>query len=191
MTKQYFQFLIKFFPVILFAGIFISCENDLKKVAEITENNLWPSETAKKIEVYFSDSGKVTMKLTAGKLERYNAEKSRIELSDSVYIEFYDSIKKPENIIYAQRMTHFEDEKYIEARNNVVVKNKKGETLNTEYLKWNQEDETIFTDQFVKISTEKEIITGHGLEADQNFSKYKIKKVIGTFTIDSEEDENN
>jgi hypothetical protein len=36
----------------------------------------------------------------------------------------------------------------------------------------------------VKITTAKEVITGNGLEANQDFTKYEIKNIIATIRLD-------
>ena len=40
---------------------------------------------------------------------------------------------------------------------------------------------------FVKITTEDEIIMGEGFESNQSFTKFKIKKIKGTISLDEEE----
>ena len=72
----------------------------------------------------------------------------------------------------------------MEAREDVVVVNTKKETLNTEHLVWNKEKKTIITEEFVKITTEDEVIFGHGLESNQDFTKYRIKNIKGTINIE-------
>jgi hypothetical protein len=39
----------------------------------------------------------------------------------------------------------------------------------------------------VKITTAKEVITGNGLEANQDFTRYEIKDIIATIRIDENE----
>jgi LPS export ABC transporter protein LptC len=72
------------------------------------------------------------------------------------------------------------------ARNDVVVINSKGEKLKTEELSWSKKHHRIFTDEFVTITTEDEVIYGHGLEANEDFSKYTIKKISGTIEMKNE-----
>ena len=65
----------------------------------------------------------------------------------------------------------------------MIVRNIEGDILETEKLNWNQQKEEIFTDEFVKITTENEVIFGEGLVSNQNFSRYTIRKIKGTITI--------
>ena len=59
-----------------------------------------------------------------------------------------------------------------------------GETLNTEELHWNTSKGDVFTDKFVRIETEDQILTGVGLTAKQDFSRYVIKNPQGIFNLD-------
>ncbi len=71
-------------------------------------------------------------------------------------------------------------------QSNVVVNNEKGDRLNTEYLVWNREKETIETNQFVKITTADGIIYGDGMVADQHFNNWEVKNGRGVFDIENE-----
>jgi LPS export ABC transporter protein LptC len=75
----------------------------------------------------------------------------------------------------------------MELKYNVEVVNVKGEKLNTELLVWDEEKKKITSNAFVKITTAKEIITGNGLEANQDFTKYEIKDIIATIRLDDNE----
>ena len=69
------------------------------------------------------------------------------------------------------------------AENNVIIKNTRGDILETEKLNWDQNKKEIFTNEFVKITTKNEVIYGIGLESNQNFSKYSIRNIKGVITI--------
>jgi hypothetical protein len=71
----------------------------------------------------------------------------------------------------------------MEAKGNVIIINEKGEQLNTEHIVWSQKKEQINSDAFVKITTKTEILMGDGLESNQSFTKYKIKKIRGTIQL--------
>ena len=67
--------------------------------------------------------------------------------------------------------------------------NGEGDTLCTEHLIWDEVNHTIESDEYVKIRTGEEIIYGEGLEAKEDFSSYRIKKIKGTIVIKEEKDE--
>jgi hypothetical protein len=73
------------------------------------------------------------------------------------------------------------------ARNDVVVINKKGEKLNTEELIWDEQREQIYSNAFVKITTDDEIIMGNGLESNQTFTDYTVKHITGSIKVKTED----
>jgi hypothetical protein len=71
----------------------------------------------------------------------------------------------------------------MEVKKNVVVVNEKGEQLNTEHLVWDEKKAKLLSDEFVKITTKEEVIFGTGLEANEDFTKYKIFNIKGTLSL--------
>lgn len=168
---------------ILLGTFFISCENKKEQIDAITRKEYLPGESARNIEITYSDSGRVKAKIVAGELQRMGGEKPQIEFTKGVQIWMYDSLKRPESEMSSGYAIHYENEKLVEAKKNVIVINQNGEKLNTEHLIWNQGTGMIYTKEFVKITTGDEVIIGEGLEADQYFRKYKIKNIKGTFNL--------
>ena len=68
-------------------------------------------------------------------------------------------------------------------RDKVEVVNTKNETLSTEELIWNNKTRRITSDKFVKIQTADEIIYGDGLDANEDMTNYRIKKISGTVRL--------
>ncbi len=178
---------IDFFFALPFCLLLMGCENDVKKVYELTTKANLPVDKGVNIELIYSDSAQIKIKLTAPISERFLGEKPYLEFKKGVEVIFYDSLMNQESKMSAEYAIQKETENIVEGRKNVEIINKKGEKLNTEQLFWNKETHLIYTDKFVKITTADEIIMGNGLEADQNFTKYKIKSVSGTITIKDEE----
>jgi len=68
-----------------------------------------------------------------------------------------------------------------------VAFNEAGEKLETELLFWDQRKDLIYTDRFVKITTEDQIIQGYGLESDPRLTRRKIKNLSATIYINDED----
>jgi LPS export ABC transporter protein LptC len=78
----------------------------------------------------------------------------------------------------------FKEQNQWRGRGDVEVKNlQKKEQLNTEELFWKQSDKKIFTDKFVTIRQQGDVIYGEGLEAKEDMSDYTINKLRGTFNV--------
>ncbi len=178
----------RFFSIYVLALLFVStlfsaCENDIEEVNLITSYKKLPAESGKNVLIIYSDSARIKMKLKAEQLDHYDGENAYVEFPKGINVFFYNDKNKLESNLKANYAIRYEKSNMMEAKNNVVVINDKGEKLNTEHLFWDEKKELIYSDVFVKITTKDEIIMGEGLESNQNFSKYKFKKIKGTINV--------
>ncbi|WMJ72436.1 LPS export ABC transporter periplasmic protein LptC [Cytophagaceae bacterium ABcell3] len=137
------------------------------------------------IETIYSDSTIMRVMLTAPL--QYELKSGNREFPKGVDMDFFDDKgTKSSNLV--SNYGHYDKEKklYTVTGNVVIMNFEKGERLNTEELKWKPEEKKVFTDKFVRIETEDEILTGHGLESNEDFSKYKILKPSGNFYLKDE-----
>lgn len=165
--------------------VLCACENDIEKVKIITGKKAIPAENGKDVEILYSDSAKIKARLLARELNRFSEKQPYIEMPKGIKLYFYDSNQKVNSTLTSQyaKVLQYPDNNIMEAKRKVVVVNEKNETLRTEHLVWNQKEETIISDAFVTITTKDEIIMGEGLESNQSFTKYKIKKMKGTINL--------
>lgn len=145
-----------------------------------------PVVEAEHVVTYYSDSARVTLKLEAAKqLEFDNGDR---EFPRGVYLEFYDKDGKISSTMRGDYCYYTQATGTYRASGDVVIKGvKKQEQLNTEELFWNQREETIYTDKFVRIEKDGEIHMGDGLEANQDFTEYSILKSRGSIYLDEDE----
>jgi LPS export ABC transporter protein LptC len=169
--------------------IFISCSNDIEIVYEITAESGMPAFMVEELETFYSDSGIVKVKIYAPKLVRYdNKDASFDEYPEGINVEFFDANLNTTATLDCQYAKYHIKEELWEAKNNVEIVNiEKGESLNTELLFWDLRNERIYSDKFVRIKTEKEILFGQGFESNQEFSKWRIIKPTGTILIEEDE----
>lgn len=166
-----------------------SCTNDPNEVKKISAREDLPMEITENLNLSYSDSGFVRMELAAGLAEYYpHLEEPVRKFPEGIRVKFFDSFEREESRMRADRAVQYIEKDLWEATGNVVVVNKKGEQLNTEELFWDQKNEQIYSEEFVKITTDKEVIMGEGFEADQNFESYVIHKVTGQIAIDEDEE---
>ncbi|MBL6657615.1 MAG: LPS export ABC transporter periplasmic protein LptC [Flavobacteriales bacterium] len=163
-----------------------SCSNDLEKIKEISIQNqsVFPVETIKDCEIIYSDSSKVRVLLSAAVMNRFDNEKKYIEIQNGLKVQFFDESGKKESELLSDYAIIDEENDIMQAQKNVIVRNVNGDVLESETLNWSQEKKEIFTDDFIKITTANEVIFGQGLVSNQNFTKYTIKKIKGTISIE-------
>jgi LPS export ABC transporter protein LptC len=168
-----------FFLTILFA-----CENDLRKVNLLTASDSLPVSTVKNIDLIRSVSGKVVLELTAPLLRSYEGDDPYSEFPQGLKIVFFDSLMNITSQLTAEYGISYDKQKLMEARKNVVViNNRKHEQLNTEVLTWNQNTKKIYSDKFVKITQPGKVIFGEGMQSDETFDVWEIRKPKGEIFV--------
>ena len=70
---------------------------------------------------------------------------------------------------------------------SVHIVSAKGEELRTEELIWNESAEKFFTEKDVQITTANEILYGTGMEANRDFTWYRILNPKGSVQVDKSE----
>ncbi len=139
------------------------------------------------VTINYTDSGMLKATLFAPQLIGYKKEGNDIvRMPKGIKAEFYNDEGQKESYLTADKGISYQTKKITEVTQNVVVKNNKGERLNTEKLIWDQKKQIIYTDKFVKITTPTEVLTGEGMEGKQDFSDWKIRKPRGRFNLASD-----
>ncbi|MFP3859449.1 MAG: LPS export ABC transporter periplasmic protein LptC [Bacteroidales bacterium] len=179
---------------LILSGIIVllisSCQKDnIEKVKILSEEKRFPDQSLNESEIIYSKNGLMELRVQAPVIDHYqNSKSSQIEFPEGMLAEFYDTTLTVESQISANYAVYHESSQIWEAKNNVVTINNQGDTLNTEYLLWNQNESIIYTDRYVKITTKDGVIHGKGFESNQNFTNWKIKETTGSLTIDEEDD---
>jgi len=168
--------------------LFFSCKDDVPKIKNSSEILNLPNVTANGYQITYYDSTYIQFRLTTPKLNQYDDKKEPYtEFPQGFKVEKFDRNKNIISSIKGNYGKYYQKEDRYEAIGNVVSVNDKGDTLKTEKLIWKKKEERIFTDQFVQIIQTDKVITGIGLESDQEFKNWKILEPKGTIYIDLEE----
>lgn len=171
---------------------FISCETDIEKINALTNELELPSHSGKDVEIFYSDSGDLKLKIITPELNNYDAaEKPYIEFPKGGIVYFYNDSQQVESYIKAKYAIYYQEEELWETRNEVVAVNKlKGETLNTEQLFWDDKKDIIYSNTYSKIVNSSGTFYGdNGFEAKEDMSEWKLKRSRGTVNIQDEQDE--
>ena len=130
----------------------------------------------------YTEKQTIKVKLQAKKIFEFpNGDR---EFPEGLYLEFYNEVGVLTSTLQANSAFFFKAEEKWRGRGKVEVKNlSKGEQLSTEELFWKRDTKRIFTDKFVTIRQESEVLFGTGLEAAQDLSEYTILKPEGEFEV--------
>jgi len=166
-----------------------SCENDIEIINSFTNATLLPDISGKKVEMLYSDSGKVKMQLNADEIRQFGkVERPFVEFPKGIHVVFFDDSLQSKSEIIANYAKYYQDEKLWEAHGNVIAFNKEtGEKLNTEELFWDETLQRIYSNSFSRIESTSGILYGQkGFETNQKFKPIRLKSSKGTVNIKDE-----
>ena len=170
--------------VLLVAFSLASCGKKEEEAAPVIYKG--PLAEITNVETLLSDSARLQLRLNAPLQQEY-------ENGDSYYrqglkLTFYDKPGKAVvNTIEAKFGKVDKSKQLYQAHGDVRVANvPQQQTLTTQELFYDKLKRKIYTDtaMFVRVQTPTEVLTGYGMEANEDFSRYKIRRPEGTFTLE-------
>ncbi len=160
-----------------------SCNEEEKK----SDNFMYlgPTMITENLSVFYSDSGRVTVKLTT-------AEQRKLQNEDEiypkpVYVTFLDKNAVEYSSLRGDsgRYEHGLN-KYVITGNVFFYNRPQQQSLSTDELTWDPNKKIVYTDHKVAVNTPTDRIEGRGMEAAHDFSTYKFTGgVTGFFQVDS------
>jgi hypothetical protein len=102
---------------------------------------------------------------------------------EGLYIEQFDTLFNVVASIKADTAYHYEKLELWKGIGNVEMQNREGEYFSTSLIFWDQKAQKIYSDKYIRIEKQDQIITGFGFESNQSLTKYVIFNSSGTFPI--------
>ena len=177
-------------PALLTGMLLISaCENDLNKIKEISaKESEKPLQQTTGVDVMYSDSAKVKLRLQAPLLIEYsdtakNAKPYQVT-PKGVKVTFFDTTRLEAGNIVADSAIQFPRLRVMEFHRNVVATNAQGETFKSDELIWDQEKKTIYSNKPVQITMAGgDIINGINFKSDERLTHPIFGQSSGTFNV--------
>ena len=104
--------------------------------------------------------------------------------------EKFDTLFHTEASIKADTAYYYTKRELWELIGHVEVESLQGEHFETSRLFWNQKEEKVYSDEYIRIEQEDKIVTGIGFESNQNMTQYKIFNSQGIFPVEDKPAEN-
>lgn len=153
-----------------------ACENDENVLRERVKRRMGVDE-AQKVELLYSQSGKVRSRLTAPVMLRYQDTLPRVEFPNTVHIDFFDSTMQVESVVDAKYGRYIEGQNKAYLRDSVVaIQLAKQDTVRCEELLWDQNKQLFYTDKPATVTkADGQVIHAtQGLKASQDFKKIEF-----------------
>ena len=138
-----------------------------------------PDSEVRNARIYLYDEGRVTTEIFSTEIHKFDELDST--MGYQLDIDFFDSTGAVMSEVVGDSGIIREQTGHLSIYGNVVVVTEDKTKLETDYLFWNTTTDKIYTDAFVRVTSEDGVLTGWGLEADQRLSSYQIlSKVSGS-----------
>lgn len=161
-----------------------ACEEDKKPVRAVAYKG--PIEEINNVKLLYSEAAQMRVKLTTPRQLRFINDDRKYP--NEVLIDFYDPTGSQVVTTLRSDSGRYDKAKdlYTVMGHVVVINKAKQERLRTNLLNWNPNTKKVYTDQKVIVSSQLtgERLYGIGLDANQDFSRYSVRKVTGVFNIE-------
>jgi len=172
--RKTLDFIRLYIIIILGIILFLRCGEDQKMEKKLTKD--LPDQVIENATMVFTVNGKKSTVIKAKSIFKW-VDKDFTK-AKTLEVDFYDTLGEHTSHLTADSGWVWEKRQNLEVLGNVFVVTDDGIKLETESLKWDPKINKITTDDFVKITKGKDIMTGYGLEADQNLRNFKIKRWV-------------
>jgi LPS export ABC transporter protein LptC len=164
-----------------------ACKTNPQHIEEMSKEVEEAGVSSTEVEWFYTKNGNASFKLNTSKMLRFDGEEPYIEFPSGVELHSFESEGEQDAYLKADYAIQHLSDQLIEAKGNVLLQNVKGEKLETEYLIWDEVRELIYTEEFVKITKQRQVIMGEGFESDIYFSEYTLKKSRGIINLEHAE----
>ncbi len=169
------------------AFVVYSCKGKLAEEDAVDISQM-PVQTADNVVTVQTQNGQIQMRMEAPLMERYeNDTLSRQIFPEGFAVYGYIEGGLLETSITAKNAIHLkysDGRESWEAFGDVVVKNLiKKEVMETDTLYWDQKNEKIYTDCYVKMYSPDGFMQGYGMESDQRARNSVIFNPFNSYGI--------
>jgi hypothetical protein len=171
--------------IISILSIFLlACDNDTAKSNVSKKDAL--IERAKDIEMIYSDSAIVKVKVT-GKTLLSHIDKTNLydEFPDGVKVDFFDDFQQLTSVLTGKYAVRYPTKNQVVIRDSCVWQSITAkEKLEAFELIWDETAQKVSSNKLVIITTPTEKIWGYGFETNQDFTQWRINKPQGRLAVD-------
>ena len=169
------------------AFVVFSCKGKLGEAAALDLSET-PVQVVENMFVVHTENSGLQMRAEAPLMEKYEKDTVSYELFPKGFFVYgYTEEGLLETNITSDNARHLkykDGRESWEAFGNVVVRNLiKQETMETDTLYWDQKNEKIFTDCYVKMYSPQGFMQGYGMESDQRARDSRIFNPFNSYGI--------
>lgn len=160
-------------------------QEQTKQVDEALKDSLTSTTETWDVDMEIIEEGEKKIRLWGSYAATYaNSDKNETRINGPVTIHVFDSTGTIETKVNSQRAVYQPEDAIFELYGDVRVDTRSNRHLESEYLEWKQDDNTIQTPEFVIVKTPTDSIAGTGFNGNTDLTDYTIKKPKGRVVVD-------
>ena len=159
-----------------------SCEDDKKVIKK--EEYKGPISEVYGINMTYSDSAKLVVRMTTD-VQLTMASEDKI-FPKEIRVFFFDKFGNNTTKLRGDSARFIRAKNLYRIMGRVQIDNQvKHEVLETPELFWSPDTKKIYTDKRVDIKTPDQVLHGMGMDSNQDFTDYTIRRVTGVVSVKS------
>lgn len=185
--EQHKTALVLIISLFITAGM-ISCgelsEEQTEQVDEALQDSLTSTTETWGVDMELIEEGTKKVRLWGSYAATYNDGNNETRIKGPVKIHVFDTTGAVETEVFSDRAVYQPEDAVFEFFGNVEVNTADDRHLQSEYLEWNQDDNSIQTPKFVIVMTPTDSIAGTGFVGNTDLTDYTIKEPKGRVVVD-------
>ncbi len=159
-------------------------EDESEKVDEALRDSLTSSTETWEVDMEIMEDGQKKVRLWGSYAATYSDDDiNETRIKGPITIHVFDSTGAVKTKVYSNRATYKPEDAIFELFEDVQVETRDNRHLDSEYLEWQQDNNSINTPKFVIIKTPSDSIAGTGFEGDTDLTDYTIKEPKGRVIV--------
>lgn len=146
------------------------------------------TERGEDVEIIYSDSAKVRVRVFGKTMLYYTGGNPRQEFTEGVRVLFYDPLMQEQGVLTGKYAIRDESKRKTIVKDSVIWQSVTDGRLETEELIWDENLNTITSNKFVKIVQQGgQTLFGYGFQTNSQLTQWQIKMPSGTLPVNKME----
>lgn len=175
------KFKLQSIPVFVafLALAFAGCESNFKEVQKSNFSSFVPSSEADKINLKYTDSGRISATLLSDKMLDYAVVSFPFtEFPKGIHATLYDKNGK-KTVVTSKYAITYKQTGIIDLQGNVKIVSDDGQQLETQQLYYDQKNAWFFTEKKFKFTSPRGISNGQGIDFSKDFKIINSQQITG------------
>lgn len=151
-----------------------------------------PRQVVHDLQVIQSEGGETTMRMRAPLMEKYEFTKDSVLQSfelypEGFYVDAYAENGQLETTIVSQQAKHIttpNKESWSAFGDVLIINHIKGEKMETDTIYWNRAEKKIYTDCYVRLTSDSGLMQGFGMTSDERARNSVILRPFDSYAVD-------